>query len=360
MTDITSDITEFFGSSELRWYQVASRNKIIKSINDGFRRICLVLPTGAGKTITVAATLGCQDMMDALSIKDRKLKVLFIAHNNRLLTQAERTFIDDNNVELITQSMASSISDETIDYGFDIIVIDEAHHEACISYQYRLGQLGEENPKYKDIPIIMLTATPDRADGMIIKAEVFINPISREQAVQEGYLAETYLYTFVDGSEKSKADVVIDILDSYAHQMNGTLVFVRTKAEAVKVNDHILKLGYESIALIDQSHDEVDNILDDFSNKKYQFIVSCNKLTEGCDMKNVQNILLGRVTGSFAQLNQIVGRAARPDCPCHVYEIVNPLAKDNLDTTVICAPIEHKLIYRQKGKWVEETFDYSI
>ena len=188
------DVEEFYGDMGLRWYQIAARNETIEHIRNGVKRICIELPTGAGKTITISALLNSASMRDALGIEGNKLKVLFVAHKHRLLTQAEKTFAKENGVDLMVQSMMSQISEEYIKKGWDIIVLDECHHESCQSFQYHLEKLG-------DFVIIGLTATSDRADGSLIKFSEFVKPISREQAVEEGYLAETHLYSFVDAPE---------------------------------------------------------------------------------------------------------------------------------------------------------------
>lgn len=354
MSDTELNIDEIYGDKSVRWYQIAARNQSIQAIRVGKKRVLMVLPTGTGKTLAIAVTIGSPELAEVLNVVDRKIRVLFIAHNHRLLTQAERTFIEDSNVELILQSMMSNIPQDVIDAGWDITILDEAHHEACSSMQHQLDTL------VGDIPLIGLTATPDRHDGMIIKFEEFVNPISREEAVEQGYLAETYLHTIVDGSERSKAEIVIDILDTYASEMNGTLVFAKTKKEVTAINNHLLSMGYRSIGLLDQTKDELDEILNAFSNGDVDFIVSCQKLSEGIDVKNCHTVIIGRNVASYSLLNQMIGRAARPDCPCHIYEIVNPLAKDNLDTTAVTGtPASHKLIYFAKNKWNEEYFDYT-
>lgn len=345
---------ELYGDKALRWYQIAARNQCIEAIKNGKKRILINLSTGTGKTVVAACTLGSPELKKVLNVHDRKLRILFIAHNSRLLTQAERTFADDNGVEIILQSMMSLVPQSIIEEGWDISVIDEAHHEACSSMQMQLESI------VGDMPIIGLTATPDRHDGSVIKFEEIISPISRAQAVKEGYLAETYLNTIVDGSERSKAEITIDILNQYASQMKGTLVFLKTKKEVESIHKHIEKLGYKSIALIDQTAEEMDDILDSFSRKEINFIVSCQRLSEGIDVKGCSDIIIGRTLQSYALLSQIIGRAARPDCECNIYEIVNPLAKDNLDTTcVVGTPSSHKIIFTERGKFVEEYFDYT-
>jgi superfamily II DNA or RNA helicase len=350
--NIELDEIEYFGDKPMRWYQVAARNETVAALAAGEKRIMIVLPTGAGKTITIAATMGGREVLQALNIVDRKIRVLFVAHKHRLLSQAEETFAADNNVELIIQSMMSEIPEDVTEAGWDLCVLDECHHEGCASFQYHLEKLG-------DFPIIGLTATPDRLDGCVVKFDHIINPISREQAVAEGYLAKTSIHTFVDVPSKEKIDVLTDIFETYAHQMGQTMVFVKTKKEVTALTTVLTNLGYETIGILNQSDRELDTILNDFSAGDVQFIINCNKISEGVDVKGCTDVVLGRQLGSYAMLNQIVGRAARPDSDCNVWELINPVSGRNLDTTVVVGtPEAHRLINKERGNWVERQFDY--
>lgn len=349
-TDINED--EFFGEAELRWYQIAAKNEAIEALRCGERRILIVLPTGAGKTITVATTMGCGAIKEVLGIKDRNIRVLFVAHKHRLLTQAEETFAADSGVELISQSMFSAIPDDVIAAGWDVCVLDEAHHEACASFQYQLEKLG-------NFPIVGLTATADRADGCVIKFDVIINPISRERAVEEGYLAPTKIHSFVDVPSKDKVAVLTDIFANYIDQMGQTMVFVKTKKEVAAITNVIANLGYGVVGITNQTEKELNTVLNEFSAGTVQFIVNCNKINEGVDVKGCTDVVLGRQFGSYPQLNQVIGRAARPDSDCNVWELVNPLSGTNLDTTVVVGTPEfHRLVSRERGQWVEREFNY--
>lgn len=347
------DEVEFFGERELRWYQVAARNGLINAIRAGLKRVLIELPTGAGKTVTIACSVGAPDFHRALGVpQDRKVRVLFAAHKNRLLTQAERTFAEQSNVELILQSIFSDIPKEVIDTGWDVTVLDEAHHEACASFQYHLEKLGER-------PIIGLTATPDRADGCVIKFEEIINPISREQAVAEGYLAPTWLNSIVDTPTTDKVPVTKMVIDHFGDEFGQTMMFFRTKKEVREITGYLQSKGYRAVAILDQPDWEVDQILDRFSEGKYQFIVNCNKINEGVDVKGCTDVYLGRSYGSYPQLNQVIGRASRPDSDCRVWELINPLSGRNLDTTVVVGtPERHRLISKKRGQWIEQDFDY--
>lgn len=343
-----------FGEQVGRWYQVAARNGVEDALEDNPRaRILVVQPTGSGKTLTSGLIFSSPRVRKALKIKkNRKLRLLFIAHKHRLLSQAEQLYADEEGIEFIEQSAFSPIPQEVIDEGWDITCLDEAHHEAMSTIQYHLELLGDK-------PIIGLTATPDRADGCLIKFDIIINPISREQAVAEGYLAPTRIHTFVDVPSKDKILVLTDIFENFINQMGQSMVFVKTKREVAAITTLIKGLGYEATGILDQSERDLNATLDDFSAGGVQFVVNCNKINEGVDVVGCTDVILGRQFGSYPQLNQVIGRAARPDSDCNVWELINPLSGRNLDTTVVVGTPEfHRLVSKEAGKWVEREFDY--
>jgi superfamily II DNA or RNA helicase len=311
-----------------------------------------VVTHNCGKTLTVAAAMSDPQIRSALNIHDRKLKVLFVSHMHRLLSQAEKAFVDDNNVEFIPQSLMSNIPQAVLDAGWDICVLDECSREGCTTFQHQLEHLG-------DGIIIGLSATPERADGLLVKFEEIIETISREQAVAEGYLAPTNIHSFVDVSGKDKVEVLTDIIKEYSHEMGQTMVFVKTKKEVVSIAVLLRDLGYKVVGLLSQTGPVVDNILDRFSAGDIQFIVNCNRLNEGVDVKGCTDVLLGRQFGSYGQLNQVIGRAARPDSPCSVWELINPLSSTNLDSSVVVGtPESHRLVYKERNNWLQKEFDY--
>jgi superfamily II DNA or RNA helicase len=383
-------VTELFGDMEARWYQSAIKTQAEQILKlNPMARIIIKSPTGSGKTVTSGLVLLSPTIKTIVS-KDgvSPLRVLFITHKHRLKTQAERAFESDYRIQTVSQAnlsqssmaigtsdkikelLATEVDESTLfsdhstevyyqsafqsipsNVEFDLVVIDEVHHEAMASIQYLLDQI--------DTPIIGLTATDTRADGCLIKFTHTIEPISREQAVDEGWLAKTNIYSFVDTSGTDKTHIGTAILQEYASLMGQTLVFVKTKKEIATLTQVLLDLGFAAIGVLNQTGPELDAILDDFSAGRIQFIVNCNKLSEGIDVKNCQTVLLLRLFGSYSQLNQAIGRAARPDSVCNVFELINPLSGRNLDaTTVVGIPEAHDLFYVQRGKWVRKSFNY--
>lgn len=339
-----------YGEKEIRWYQKAACNQVEAALERGVKRILVEQPTGAGKTITSGLIFSSDRVRKACGVKNGKpLRLLFVAHKHRLLTQAEQVYADASNVEFIPHSAFQDIPPGVV---WDIACIDEAHHEAMQTIQFRLDRLGRK-------PIIGLTATPDRADGMLIKFETIIAPISREQCVAEGWLAPTYLNSIIDTPHQDKVPITKMVLDQFGNEFGQTMMFFRTKAEVRAINEYLGRMGKKSIAILDQSNKELDDLLNRFSDKKVQFLLNCNKINEGVDVKGCTDVFLGRSYGSYPQLNQVIGRASRPDSDCRVWELINPLSGRNLDTTVVVGtPERHRLISKRHGEWIEQDFDY--
>lgn len=345
-----NETIELFGEHEVRWYQAAARNAVEQHLENGRKRICVVQATGTGKTLSCGLIFTSNKVRRILGVKKNKpLRLLFIAMKHRLLTQAERAYAHVSNVEFIPHSAFGTLPDET---EWDLCVIDEAHHESCMSIQLQL-----DNLRHK--PIIGLTATPERADGFLIKFEEIVEPISREDAVKQGYLAPTSIHSILDGGERSKTEILKKVFDRFAGEMGKTIVFVRTRREVKELSKHLNETGYSCVALLDQKGQDIDRVLDAFSDGEFQFVINCNLISEGVDVKHCESVVIGRQYNSYPQLNQTIGRAARPDSVCNVWELVNPLSGKNLETTaVVGTPEAHRLLEYKRGQWNERVFNY--
>lgn len=155
----------------LRDYQ----QEAVESIDKNFfkyrtNRQLLVLPTGAGKTVIMAA------------IRERfNKKTLILAHREELIQQihdtlklyspdldvgickAEKNEIDKRVVVASVQSCSKPKRLKQLKaQGFDILMIDEAHHAVSDSYQKIINTLGFLKGSNK--LLIGVTATPQRAD----------------------------------------------------------------------------------------------------------------------------------------------------------------------------------------------------
>ncbi len=345
MTAMLNDklITEMFGDKEARWFQVSVRNQTHAAIVEGHKRICIIQPTGTGKTISSGLILIDSNIREAVGVaEDEDLIVLFVSHRRRLLTQAVKSYAHCERLKVITHSMMSTLPD---DVKFHICVIDECHHEATLSFQHQLERL-------EHAIIIGLTATPDRNDGKLCKFSCFIEPLTREEAVKQGFLAESDVFTFVGSTNQTHVDVSLEIIKNHHKEMGQIMVFCKTKEEGQFMLDTIRGMGLTAELLVDISEKELNKKLAEFEQKKHQFSISCMKLGEGVDVQGCEGILISRTLKSMGLLNQFIGRAARLGSDCRIFEIINPLASDNISAIdVVGVPRSHKFYFKVRGEW---------
>lgn len=341
-----TEAVELFGEREVRWYQSATRNAVVTALKSGKTRPLIVLPTGSGKTVTIAITVADEQIRQMLNVPlDRKIHVVFCAHLQRLLSQAENTFADASNVEVRVQSAFSPLTDETVQWA-DLFVMDEAHHEAMMSIQYQLD-------KIKHKPIIGLTATNNRPDGLLLKFDEEIELISREQAVQEGWLAKTSVWTVLNSAtmcgrsvDANTVDICRRLVKKYHSIMGQTMIFVRKRQEILDLCAELTEMGLKCAGLTNQTPKQIEAILNQYEKGEIQFIINCKKIGEGVDCPDTQTIILGCTIGSYVDLNQRIGRAARPNTDCFVFELINPLNPNMLSAVdVVGVPESHILVH---------------
>ncbi|MDL2318490.1 DEAD/DEAH box helicase [Eubacteriales bacterium OttesenSCG-928-A19] len=163
---------------QLRDYQEDLIDRARQAMRYGSKRILVVAPCGAGKTI-----------LSTFMSSEHAAKgghVIFIAHRRELLEQTENTF------KAVGQSMdgIDILSVQTAVRRLDklkqptMIVVDEAHHAAAGMWKKLIAE-------WPDAWVVGLTATPCRLDGRGL-GDVFdemITGITTEELIQRQYLA---------------------------------------------------------------------------------------------------------------------------------------------------------------------------
>lgn len=265
------------------------------------------------------------------------------------VTSSNRPLFGPDDIEIVMQT----IFNDDVSGDFDLVLIDEAHHEAAMTIQLLLESIG-------GCPIIGLTADDQRADGVTLKFDHFVRPITRQEAVERGFLAETDLTSIVVHPKCDMVEWFEDVVTNFGHEMRQSLAFFSTRKEVMLATCILQELGYKAVGLDTQSHKQVQEILDRFKLSEIQFIVSCEKLGEGIDVPICSDVLIFETIASYMKLNQKVGRGARPQTDCRIWECINAMSGDNLDTTyVVGTPRTHRLLSKRQGRWVTRYFDYT-
>ncbi|MCQ2317189.1 MAG: DEAD/DEAH box helicase [Bacteroidales bacterium] len=160
---------------ELRPYQTDLINKCRAEFSRGKRRVLIVAPCGAGKTVLAAYMAGnCSG------------PVLFLAHRRELLDQTNATFvragIQTDHIDVMSIQTAARRVERLPQYR--LVIVDECAHAASDSWSRVL----DSQPQAY---IVGLTATPCRLDGRGLNGQfdAMVQGITTAELISGGYLA---------------------------------------------------------------------------------------------------------------------------------------------------------------------------
>ncbi|WP_085830441.1 DEAD/DEAH box helicase [Collinsella vaginalis] len=322
---------------ELRPYQAEAVEAIGGRWDAGDRSTLLVMATGTGKTIVMAAVVA-----DAVR---RGGRVLVLAHRGELLQQAadkiraatglrcsvekagdtsvgtfERVTVGSVQTLMRPKRLAALPPDR-----FTHILIDEAHHAVTGGYRAVIDHFGGAR-------VLGVTATADRSDRRNL-GEVF-DSLAYEYdmvaAIRDGYLCPIEAQTVpldIDISSVSTrsgdfaADELGTALDPYlpavADEMAGaglmgrrTVCFLPLIATSRKFRAILEARGFRAAEVNGESEDRSE-VLDAFARGSYDVLCNSLLLTEGWDCPPVDCIVNLRPTRSRSLYAQIVGRGTR-------------------------------------------------
>jgi DNA repair protein RadD len=350
----------------LRPYQLDVLNRFDVELQAARRRILLVAPTGAGKTV-LAASL----------VSRRGGSVLFLVHRRELLHQASRKLhaagVDHGIIaadfparpgervqlaSIATLSVRAIRSNITALPPADMVLIDEAHHASARSWRRLIDA-------YPNAIVIGLSATPCRGDGRGLGTifEVMVECPSIADLISDGYLVGTTVYAPTkpdlagvkvergDYNETQLAErmdqpqLVGDVVTHY-HRLAArrrTIVFACNLAHSVHLAGEFCRSGVVAEHLDGSTPTaERDAILRRFGYGITDVVVNVGVLTEGFDCPNVECIVLARPTKSHGLYRQIIGRGLRP-APGKSHCLVLDHAGATLEHGLIEEPIEWAL-----------------
>lgn len=325
--------------TELRPYQVDVVDDLAATIATGKKRIIIVAPTGAGKTIISAKVI-----KDATAAGQ---SVLVLAHTREIIKQTSAKLYDNNIAHGIIQAGFMSRPDELVQCASvqtlwaravrsnrmelppaDLLIIDECHH--CPARTYR-----KIIDAYPHAVLIGLTATPSRGDGRglggIFDAIVMCPQVA--ELIAGKYLVGTRVYAPVDpdltgvqirtgdyveeqlAERMDRAKLIGDIITHWHKhgERRKTVCFAVNVAHSLHIRDEFSRAGV-CAEHIDGSIPKPDRdaVLARLSSGDLDVVTNCMVLTEGWDQPEVSCCILARPTKKMGLYRQMVGRVLRP------------------------------------------------
>ena len=154
--------------------------------NHALRSILIESPTGSGKT--VMGLLTARALQDLLGIR-----VGWVAMRRYLLDQAES---ENRRLGINVEMSLVSMFDKHPPTGLDLLVVDEAQHDAAQSMAVLHQTI---RPRF----ILGLSATPFRADKVKLCFDSVIKDAGIHSLIQDGYLSKFDHYTLPSWSPEA-------------------------------------------------------------------------------------------------------------------------------------------------------------
>ena len=342
----------------LRTYQQEAVDRTLNYFRKRRDPAVIVLPTGAGKSLVIAE-------LAKIAIG----RVLVLAHVKELVEQNHLKYESYGlHAGIYSAGLNQKDSEQKVIFGsiqsvakakdaffkdFTLVVIDECHRvglEPDSQYAKVITQLKLNNPR---ICILGLTATPYRLGlGWIynyaLRGELktqeqrffkhCIYDLPLEYMISNQYLTPPVQldipvtsYDFSEliegGNAYTMAQLeealhqqrrltpliiknIIDITES--DQRQGVMIFSSTVKHAQEIMDH-LPTGQARLVVGTTELSERDQIVHDFKQKAFKYLVNVSVLTTGFDAAHVDVIAILRPTESISLYQQIVGRGLRLD-----------------------------------------------
>lgn len=321
-------------------YQQEALSALTQARETGYKRGLVVMATGLGKTWLAA--------FDVLQV--HAAKVLFVAHREEILNQAESTFVhisgdyktgrytgseinfsektDALFASVQTLGHAAHLESFAADY-FDYIVIDEFHHAAARTYQQLLNHF---TPRF----LLGLTATPERTDQADILSLCDNNLVYERglfDSINAGLLVPFHYLGIADESvdyreipwRNGKFDPA-ELWNKFAtvarakhalkkweeHKQQRTLAFCISQKHAEFMADYFNSNGYKAVAVHSASEVRRNVALDALRSGEIDIIFSVDLFNEGIDLPAIDTVLMLRPTESKIIFLQQLGRGLRP------------------------------------------------
>ncbi len=354
----------------LRPYQQKAVRETIEHFKRSSDPACVVLPTGAGKSIVIAEL-----------IRRARGRVLCLAHVKELCRQNFEKYealrgSSGREAGIFSAGLASKDTRQEVLFGsvqsvarnlerfvepVSLLIIDECHrvsgrdesqYESLIAH-FRAAAEGRGAPAPK---VLGLTATPYRLGlgwtyrrhfGGLFRTtearpfETCVFEISLRKMVEQGYLTPPrlvdapiaeYDFSALDedlllpssGDDRSEridsllsrhprvTQSIVEQICSLAERQErkGCMIFAATKNHAQEIKSYLPE-GEAALILGDTDGEQRDALIQAFVDRKIRYLVNVSVLTTGFDAPHVDFIAILRRTESVSLFQQIVGRGLR-------------------------------------------------
>jgi superfamily II DNA or RNA helicase len=236
-------------------------------VEKGKASVMLESPVGSGKTYMALETIHLLQQL-----LGRRLRVDWVAPRRHLLQQ-----VMEANMELHRDAIRPVSLFEKTPPEADLVVLDEAHHEATQSCVLLYE-------KMKSTYTLGLSATPLRTDRMKLSFQDTVTTCSIDRLIREGFLSPFHSYMLPHYGPQIVGECYLNSPERWGK----SLVFFHTVLECCQFQKVLTDAGMPCEVVTSES--DKDRQLEDFVAGKVWVIANVSMLTEGFDQPDVQTI----------------------------------------------------------------------
>jgi superfamily II DNA or RNA helicase/HKD family nuclease len=324
-----------YGEIKPRFAQLEALDELNKTIEEDYDKALVVMATGLGKTYLAGF------------FAQRFQRVLFVAHREEILFQAQKSFlnimpdrttgiyngrqkeaeVDTVFASINTLSMRAHLEKFRRD-EFDLIIFDEFHHAAANMYQRALEYF---EPKF----LLGITATPDRNDNKDVYAICDGNVAFRLDfldAIERKWLSPFKYFGVYDDTDYSQITwlgtrydeeelLQVQLRDGHAEKIlhaweekkqSRTIGFCSSIKQAIFLTNFFNNHGYRTVSLHSQQVGiSRKSAIEQLTIGELDVIFTVDLFNEGVDIPSVDTLLFVRPTDSLTVFTQQIGRGLR-------------------------------------------------
>ena len=270
-----------------RDYQVATIEETIRLLTEKhYHAVLIESPTGSGKTVMGLVTA------HLLSGIIGKPRIGWVAMRRNLLDQAREAAV---RLGIEANFYPISMFDKSPP-PVDILVVDEAHHDATMS-------MATMHKTLRPAKVIGLSATPLRGDKAELIFERSVAKAGIYELVRLGYLARADHYVIPDWTVETVCETYL----ADPVRWGKSIIYFFTKDECARAMRR-LSLAGVSVDVVDQ-HSDREEQLRRFESGDITVLINMIILTEGFDQPDLGTVFVRPSPAALTQ--QMAGRVLR-------------------------------------------------
>ena len=273
------------------------------------RRVLIVAPTGAGKTV-----------IGTLLAQREPGRVGFLTHTKDLVAQTAKKLRQfglpvgviasgqpaDPFARVQVVSVQTALARE-LSLKFDLLILDEAHHFAAEEWLALVQAFGAKK-------LVGLTATPERGDGKPL-GDLFdelVVAASYSELIAAGHLVPCRVLRPRSPLDRGLAQKVLESYKKHGEGRTG-FVYARRVKECEELCSEQIAAGLGAMVVSDKTPGDVrEQALSLLAMGGVRLLNNVYALTEGVDVPSASVAILARKFGHPSLLLQTAGRVLRP------------------------------------------------